>query len=105
MGLFDMDNIIGFTWFCRWQRCCCVSQNAVADSFVVTFDPPFFEQGFPFRLVEHLFGPVNPATAESDGVGGIHQVAHDERTVIEICRVGAVSEDNQNNGSSIKRIV
>ena len=76
--LFNSDHVVCFARFWSLQRGGCISQHAVADPFVIAFDTPFFEQRFSFGRVEHLFGPVNPAATQSDGVGGIHQVAHDE---------------------------
>ncbi len=79
--LFNKFNEIRFPRSCGRFRAVAVADDAVADADEVFRQAPFFEEGFPFRRFKFFFGPVDPARAEVQGSGGIHEVAQDEAAV------------------------
>ena len=56
----------------------------MADALIVTLDAQFLQDGLPFLGLKLLLRPVDPAAAQSLGMGGQHQVGHDQAAVIEI---------------------
>ena len=81
-----------------------MADHTKADAFHVGVDAPLGEESFPFGAVEHLVGAVDPARAPTEGVGGVEQIAHHERTVVEIGGLGAIGQDDHGNGSAVERI-
>ena len=81
-----------------------MADHTKADAFDVGVDAPPGEESFPLGTVEHLVGAVNPARAPTEGVGGVEQIAHHERTVVEIGGLGAIGQDDHGNGSTVERI-
>ena len=75
-----------------------VADDAVADALVVAFDAPFFQQCFAFGEVEHLLGAVYPAIAQTYGMGGVHEVAHDQGAVIDAVGGLPLGEDDEDDG-------
>ena len=59
-----------------------VAQDAVAHAAAGLRDPPLAEEGLALRPVKDLPGPVDPAGAQAQGVGGVHQVAHGQAAVL-----------------------
>ena len=72
-----------------------ISQNAVADSFIISFDAKAFQEFFSFLLLKFLFGSVNPAAADPQIMGGQHQIGHDKAAVIQISRYLFIGQDYQ----------
>ena len=60
-----------------------VAEDAGADARPLAFHAPFFEQGLAVRALEGLADTVYPAGAEAEGVRGVHEVAEDERAVLD----------------------
>ena len=81
-----------------------VADHTEADAFDVGVDAPLGEEGFPFGAVEHLVGTVDPARTPTESVGGVEEVAHHERTVVEIGGLGAIGQDDHDNRGAVKGI-
>ena len=79
--LLNKFNEIRFPRGCGRFRAVAVADDAVADADEVFRQAPFFEEGFPFGRFKFFFGPVDPARAEVQGSGGIHEIAQDEAAV------------------------
>lgn len=100
----DVDDVAGFAGFGLGGLLGGVAEDAVADAFVVAFDAPFFQEGFSFGEVEGFLGAVYPAGAEAEGVGGVHEVAHDEGAVVEAVGGLAVGEDDEDDGGAVEGV-
>ena len=61
-----------------------VSKDAVADTLVITDYAQILQNLLPFRTVELLLGPVDPAAAEAKSVCSEHEVSHYQAPVVEI---------------------
>ena len=49
-------------------------------------------------------GTVDPARTPTEGVGGVEEVAHHERTVVEIGGLGAIGQNHHDNRGAVKGI-
>ena len=81
-----------------------VAKDAVAATGVGFGDAPFFEEGFPFGTVKFLLGSVDPAGGHPQRVGGIHQVAHDQRGIFQSGVDLCIIEDNADSGSTVEGV-
>lgn len=81
-----------------------IADDAVAYAFVVALDAEVAEDGAAFLAVELFLGAVYPAGAEAEGMGGEHEVAHDEAAVVEIRAAGTVGQDEDDGGGAVERV-
>jgi hypothetical protein len=81
-----------------------MADHTKADAFHIGVDAPLGEEGFPFGAVEHLVGTVDPARTPTESVGGVEQIAHHERTVVEIGGLGAIGQNDHDHRGAVERI-
>ena len=94
-------------FFARWgvrREVFGVADHTKADAFDVGVDAPLSEEGFPLGAVEHLVGTVDPAGTPTEGVCGVEEVAHHERTVVEIGGLGAIGQNHHDNRGAVEGI-
>ena len=81
-----------------------LSHHAATDAFHVGIDAPLTEQGFALRAFEDFASAVNPAGTPTEGVGGVEQIAHHKRTVVEIGGLCAIGQDDHDHRGAVERI-
>ena len=81
-----------------------LSHHAATDAFHVGVDAPLTEQGFALRAFEDFASAVNPAGTPTEGVGGVEQIAHHQRTVVEIGGLCAIGQDDHDHRGAVERI-
>ena len=91
---------LGNRLFSRYGK----TENAMPYSFIIALNPPLFQQSLTLRRREYLFCTMNPATCQSYGMGGIHQIAHYERAVVNISRHTLVGQNHKHYRSPIERV-
>ena len=100
----DETDVAFFAWWGVRGEVFGMADHTKADAFHVGIDAPLGEKSFSFGAVEHLVGTVDPARTPTEGVGGVEQIAHHERTVVEIGGLGAIGQDDHDNRSAVKGI-
>lgn len=99
-----MVDVVGFSWGGLGERLSAVSDDAVSDAFVVAFNTPFGKKLFSFGGLEDFLGAVYPAASEAKGMGGVHEIAHYQRAVVEVCGILFVGQDYQDYGSAVEGV-
>ena len=62
-----------------------IAENAVTDADVLIADACLAQYLARLGHLEHFLRSVDPARAEPDGICSVHEIAENERTVLDIC--------------------
>ena len=81
-----------------------IAHHAVTDAFIFPGDAQGLQQGLAFRPVEFFLGPVDPAAAQAQGMGGQHQVPHDQGPVVHRRGPLFFRQDHQHSRCSVEGI-
>ena len=100
----DETDVAFFAWWGVRGEVFGMADHTKADAFHVGVDAPLGEESFPFGAVEHLVCAVDPARTQTESVGGVEQIAHYERTVVEIGGLCAIGQDDHDHRGAVERI-
>lgn len=83
-----------------------IADDAVADAFpFVCREADFVEDFLSYGLFQFFFSPVDPAAAKAQGMSGQHEVFHDDAAVVFLFPKAGISQDQEDNGGAVERIV